>query len=81
MIDGTEKRKRQLAFELQSSRVFETRSKKQVQFHSLCLQIEDYMLSKEKRKLSTKMLSVFFIGLKINPGLALIGLRTTRPRT
>ena len=35
MIDGTEKRKRQLAFELKSSRVFETRSKKQVQFHSL----------------------------------------------
>ena len=27
MIDGTEKRKRQLAFELQSSRVFEKRYK------------------------------------------------------
>ena len=61
MIDDTEKRKRQLAFELKSSRVFETRSKKQVQFHSLCLQIEYYMLSKEKRKLSTRMLSVFFL--------------------
>ena len=68
MIDGTEKRKRQLAFELKSSRVFETRSKKQVQFHSLCLQIEDYMLSKEKRKLSTKMLSVFFFFFILTPG-------------
>ena len=80
MIDGTEKRKRQLAFELQSSRVFEIRSKKQVQFHSFCLQIEDYMLSKEKKIIHENAFR-FFLGLKINPGLALIGLRTTRPRT
>ena len=53
MIDGTEKRKRQLAFELQSSRVFETR----------------------------ELSELLFLGSKINPGLALIGLRTTRPRT
>ena len=80
MIDGTEKRKRQLAFELQSSRVFEIRSKKQVQFHSFCLQIEDYMLSKEKKIIHENAFR-FFLGLKINPGLALIGLRTTRPTT
>ena len=31
MIDGSEKRKRQLAFELQNSRVFEKRSKQVTQ--------------------------------------------------
>jgi len=41
MIDGTEKHKRQLAFELQSSRVFEKRCKKHIQFHSFCLQFDN----------------------------------------
>ena len=34
MIDGSEKRKRQLVFELQSSRVYEKRSKRAT-FHSI----------------------------------------------
>ena len=79
MIDGTEKRKRQLAFELQSSRVFEIRSKKQVQFHSFCLQIEDYMLSKEKKIIHENAFR-FFLGFKINPGLALIAFEQPGPR-
>ena len=35
MIDGVEKRKRRLAFELQSSRVFEKRSNSLPRFESL----------------------------------------------
>ena len=35
MIDGSEKRKRELAFELQSSRVFEKRSKSSVVFEQV----------------------------------------------
>ena len=35
MIDGSEKRKRQLAFELQNSRVFEKRSNSPLEGHLL----------------------------------------------
>ena len=35
MIDGSERRKRQLAFELESSRVFEKRGKSDILFRKL----------------------------------------------
>ena len=80
MIDGTEKRKRQLAFELQSSRVFEKRCKaNSVSFFLSTIWWLDALKSKDK--IIHENAFRFFLGLKINPGLALMGLRTTRPRT